>query len=51
MYEVEDGIEMPPVRGDYGAWRRKYPLPSMEVGQSFFIADADLPKTDKIVIE
>jgi hypothetical protein len=38
MFKIDKGIEIP---GDTRGSRRKYPWKEMEVGDSFFVADAE----------
>lgn len=45
MFEIESGIEMPSVTRTFNG-EEKYPFSKLEVGQSFFVADADVASGD-----
>jgi hypothetical protein len=47
MYQIEDGITLPPLTRNRASQGSKYPLLEMQVGQSFFVS-ADGVELDKL---
>ena len=44
-FEIKSGIEIPPVTREFKG-QEKYPFSELEVGQCFFVADADVESGD-----